>query len=109
MKFTIFTLLHICCITTVFARINWQTSLYKARKIALEKNQSILVNVFSDSCRDCELMDNEFWSKKDIVKASENFVSLKIDYDKNNDFACYYNIKKLPTTFVFDIDGRVFW
>ena len=69
--------------TIVFAQ-NWQTNFKKAKEIATENNQKIIL-IFqgSDWCAPCIKLDNEIWSSKEFkAYAEENYVMLKADFPR---------------------------
>lgn len=101
----------------------WQTDFNEAQKIALEKNQKIIL-VFqgSDWCAPCIKLDTEIWSTKEFTDYSkENFVLLKADFprkkknklddfqqEKNNKLAEKYNTNGyFPLVVVLDKNANV--
>lgn len=101
----------------------WQTDLNEARKIASEKNQTIIL-VFqgSDWCAPCIKLDTEIWSTAEFTAYSkEHFVMLKADFprksknkldksqqEKNNQLAEKYNTNGyFPYVVVLDKDANV--
>jgi thioredoxin-related protein len=69
--------------TTIFAQ-DWQTNFEKAKEIATENNQKIIL-VFqgSDWCAPCIKLDNEIWSSNEFkAYAKDNYVMLKADFPR---------------------------
>jgi len=121
MKNLIITLMLLAS-TTIFAQ-NWQTNFEKAKEMAKENNQKIIL-VFqgSDWCAPCIKLDNEIWSSQEFkTYAKENYVMLKADFprrrknklnkeqQKHNDaLAEKYNQEGLfPLVVILDKTGKV--
>jgi thioredoxin-related protein len=69
--------------TTIFAQ-DWQTNFEKAKEIATENNQKIIL-VFqgSDWCAPCIKLDNKIWSSNEFkAYAKDNYVMLKADFPR---------------------------
>jgi thioredoxin-related protein len=62
----------------------WQTNLTKAKEIAAEKTQAIvLVFQGSDWCAPCMKLDKEIWSTESFkTYAADNYVMLKADFPR---------------------------
>ncbi len=99
----------------------WQTDFEKAKKVATEKNQKIIL-VFqgSDWCAPCIKLDKEIWSTDEFeAYAKDHFVMLLADFprkkknklsdtqqDKNNKLADRYNKQGIfPFVAVLDKNG----
>ena len=78
--------LSILLLLTVFIgnAQDWQTDFETAKKIALEKNQNIvLVFQGSDWCAPCIKLDREIWSTSEFKTYAEaNFILLKADFPR---------------------------
>jgi thioredoxin-related protein len=101
----------------------WQTDFEKAKEIAAEKNQKIIL-VFSGSdwCAPCIKLDRQIWQSDEFkTYAKDNFVLLKADFprkknnklskeqqEKNNKLAEVYNTNGyFPFVIVLDKNGTV--
>jgi thioredoxin-related protein len=102
---------------------NWFTDFEKAKSIAIENNENILV-VFqgSDWCAPCIKLDREIWSTSEFQKLANNhFVMVKADFPRkktnqlskalqaqNAKLAERYNRDGFfPLVVVLDKDGNV--
>lgn len=78
--------LSILLLLTVFIgnAQDWQTDFETAKKMAIEKNQHIvLVFQGSDWCAPCIKLDREIWSTSEFkTYADSNFVLLKADFPR---------------------------
>ncbi|MDA3912191.1 MAG: thioredoxin family protein [Bacteroidales bacterium] len=101
----------------------WQTDFEKAKEIAAEKNQKIIL-VFSGSdwCAPCIKLDRQIWQSDEFkTYAKDNFFLLKADFprkknnklskeqqEKNNKLAEVYNTNGyFPFVIVLDKNGTV--
>ena len=102
---------------------NWQTDFTKAKEIATEKNQNIIL-VFSGSdwCAPCIKLEKEIFSSEEFkAYAKDNYVMLKVDFPrkkqnklskeqkvKNAELADKYNSRGyFPLVLVLDATGNV--
>lgn len=86
---------------------NWLTSLDQAKKIALGSNKLILVDFWATWCGPCKRMDAESWSKKEVQILMNDYVSVKIDIDRNRSLAQKYGVQGIPYIFIMDGNGKV--
>ena len=102
---------------------NWVNDLDEAKKMASDKNISIIL-VFqgSDWCAPCIKLDKEIWSTQEFIEyANEHYVMLKADFprkkknalqkeqqEKNNNLAENYNKNGyFPFVVVLNNEGKV--
>ena len=102
---------------------NWTSDIDKAKQIASEKNQKIIL-VFqgSDWCAPCIKLEREIWSTEEFkAYAKDNYVMLKADFprkkknalsevqqEKNNSLAELYNKNgHFPLVVILDSYGNV--
>ena len=102
---------------------DWQTDFIKAKGIATEKNQNIIL-VFSGSdwCAPCIKLETEIFSSEEFKSyAKDNYVMLKADFPrkkknklskeqqkKNAELADKYNSRGFfPLVLVLDSNGKV--
>ncbi len=76
---------------------------------AQSKGKIVFVDVYTDWCTPCKLMDQEVYtdpSVKDYLK--ENMISYKVDAEKGNgpDLSLIYNVQVYPTLIFLDDKGR---
>jgi len=69
--------------------------------MALGKNKSkkILINFYADWCHYCKEMEDKTYKDNSIISyLNQNFVSIKINSDKNRKLAQNFNVRALPAT-----------
>jgi len=119
---TLFITLMLLISTSIFAQ-DWQNNITKAKEIAKENNQPIIL-VFqgSDWCAPCIKLDREIWSTETFKKyAKDHYVMLKADFPKrrknklskeqqkrNDALAEKYNRNgHFPLVVILNADGKV--
>lgn len=89
------------------AKINFITSLSKAKKLAKEENKIIFVDVMADWCLPCKLMINDMEKDEKVVAYfNENFINLKINERHDRHFIKTFNIGAYPTILFLDKDAN---
>ena len=75
-------------------------------KMALEQKKPVLINFFADWCHFCKKMDNETYGAIQIIEyLNENFVTIKVNTDKDRNLASSYKVMGLPTTWFLEHDA----
>ena len=87
-------------------KIQWHTSLDGAVKQASLEDKLIFVDFHATWCPPCKLMDQQTFSSKEFIAASQDWVMAKIDTDKDTDTAIKYGVTGLPTLAVLHPDGK---
>lgn len=86
--------------------IRWQ-SYSSGMKIARAQNIPIFLHFYADWCRYCVKMAKETFQENTIIEyLNSNFVSIKVNIDKQRQLANKYQVRGLPTTFVIDSKGE---
>jgi thiol:disulfide interchange protein len=89
--------------------ITWQKSLVSART-AVNDKQVIVVDVYTDWCRWCKIMDTSIYASPDVASFAAQHVFVKINAEDGRDgqvFAKQMGVKKYPALFVFRADGKL--
>jgi len=87
-------------------RIVWQPSFEAAMKKAKAENKPVMVDFYATWCGACRLMDEQTYPDHEVIAASRDFVSVKVDVDKRQDVAASYGISSLPTVAWLQGDGK---
>lgn len=85
----------------------WLTSFEDAQKLALSSNKFILVDFWATWCGPCKKMDMDSWNNEEIVSILNNYVSVKIDIDKDHDIAGRYGVVSIPNMYIMDGNGKI--
>jgi thiol:disulfide interchange protein len=85
-------------------------TLSKAIEQATQEKKLIFVDIYTDWCLPCKMMDTDVFTDKNIIAFFEkHFVSLKVDAEKGNgpNLAYLYQVDSYPTLLFLDTKGRV--
>jgi len=87
------------------AQAAWLTSFEDAQKMALATNKFIIIDFYASWCGPCLKMDSESWNEEQVKGVLENYVTVKIDIDSNNELAAKYGVSSIPHLFIVDGNG----
>jgi thiol-disulfide isomerase/thioredoxin len=85
--------------------IAWATSFEAARAQAKTQNKVIMIDFYTDWCSACKLLDAEIYPDAEVVKASRNFVNVKVNAEQRTDIAQQYGVTAFPTILWIRADG----
>lgn len=86
--------------------IKWYTDLNSALEEAQKSNKSIFIDFYTVWCSACQQLDKNTLSDPAVKeKLNKNYVSVKIDIDKNPELASKYKIYGIPTLVFLNPDG----
>ena len=71
--------------------IKWGNNLDSAFAIASNSNKLIMIDFMAEWCPPCKEMDKITFSNTNIIKKSNEFISVRIDVDKQQHIAEKYN------------------
>ncbi len=77
---------------------------------AREQNKVVIVDVYTEWCGPCKLMDRQTWSNSKVTSFLNNkAVSIKLDAEKGEGrrFAQKYNVVAYPCVLIFNSDGEL--
>jgi len=88
-------------------QIQWR-SYEDGKSIARSERKKIFMNFRADWCNYCRTMEKNTFTDTDIVAfLNSNFISIKIDVDRQKSLAQKYNIQPLPDTWFLTASGDV--
>ena len=83
--------------TSDTSKIDWQTYA-QGRELAKNQNKHIFLYFHADWCTYCRKLKKTTFQDKTVLKyLKKNFISIKVDTDKNQEMATQWNVKGLPT------------
>ena len=86
--------------------IAWLTDLDAALAKSEETGRPVMVDFFATWCPPCKMLDAQTYSDSRVIKASKNWIMVRIDVDKNRALAEQYEISSIPTIVVLQPDGN---
>jgi thiol-disulfide isomerase/thioredoxin len=87
-------------------KINWYTSLAKAREAAKKENKILFVDFYATWCGPCKMLDAQTFPDEAFRKVTASMVCAKIDTDKDQLSAINYQILSVPTLMFFTPTGE---
>jgi len=70
-------------------------------------NKSVFLHFYAKWCGYCEKKEKESFQNDSIAEyLNENFISIRVDVDKEQNIAEKYNVFALPTTYFFSSSGE---
>jgi thiol:disulfide interchange protein DsbD len=91
--------------TTEAGQIAWVHDFEEGMAQAAEEGKPVMVDFYADWCTFCKKLDAEVFSRPDVAEASEDFVAIKVDTEKDRETASKYGVSGLPTVVVLEPDG----
>jgi thioredoxin-related protein len=99
-RFAVATALVLALAPQTFAGGSWHKTVAAAQKVAKEKNQLILVDMFAEWCGWCHRFEREVFPSEAFQKATEDIVLLRLDTEdrkEGTEFQRKYQVTSLPT------------
>ena len=86
------------------------TKLSSAMDKAKREGKLVFVDIYTDWCAPCKMMDKDVFMDKGIGDyLNDNFVSIKVNAEKGTgpNISQLYGVQVYPTLLFLDVDGRV--
>ena len=86
--------------------ISWEKTLDSALVRARQTQKPIMIDFYATWCGPCKMLDAQIYPAAPVVQEAQNFVSVKVDVDKEQSLASKYQIQAMPTIVFLDSSGR---
>ena len=90
--------------------MNWLYDFNEGLQKAKLADQLMLVYFYADWCDPCRAMDRKVFSDPQVVKLSENLVTMRLDLTHNQRYhkkvLTKFRIRGVPSVLFFNRDGR---
>jgi thioredoxin-like negative regulator of GroEL len=97
-----------CARTAPAQSVQWRADYNAARKEATEKGRPILIDFGTENCMWCKKLDVSTFRDPAVVRQlNDNFVSLKMDADREPTLAQTLRISQYPTLVLAGPDGKI--
>lgn len=72
------------------------------------ENKRVFLHFTAAWCYYCEVIDNQTFKDPAVISAlNENFIAIKVDYDKERDTSSFYRVQGLPDTIFIAENGEI--
>ena len=79
----------------------------KGMALAKSQQKKVFINFYATWCSFCKMMDTKTFTDAAVVDyLNNNFISVKVDVDKEMDVAAQYNIRPLPDVWFISENGE---
>lgn len=106
-RISLLAVLALVLTTPAFAGGSWHKTVAAAQKVAKEKNQLILVDMFAQWCGWCHRFEREVFPSEVFQKATEDMVLLRLDTEDRGEgtqYAQKFAVTQLPTFLILAPD-----
>jgi len=88
------------------APVRWYSTVEEASAEALKTNKPILIDFWAGWCEPCRTMEKEVYSDSAFTSAADQYLLVRIDFDKKTALSRKYNVAALPTILFTDSYGN---
>lgn len=85
--------------------IQWRPDFQTAMSEARTSGKPVMVDFYTDWCGYCKKLDAEVYTDIGVIAESVNFISVKINAEKESDLAQKYQVSGFPTILWLDANG----
>ena len=89
------------------SQINWY-SYEEGMALGLSENKKVFISFYADWCKFCKTMDRKTFQNGEIIfYLNANFISIKVNVEREKSVAREYNINPLPDSWFLSEKGDV--
>ncbi len=86
--------------------IAWAASLEDAFQLAMEKDQPILAEFWSEGCKWCERLEDSTFTHQSVIELASNMILVKVEGKKDTVTRERYQIAGFPTVILMNSSGE---
>ena len=87
--------------------INWIYEPDQGLVLAAQQKKPVMMDFYTDWCGWCKKLDENVYSKRDIIDLSVRFISIKVNAEKYPETASRFRASGYPTIVFLNSDGTV--
>ncbi len=87
--------------------IVWENSFESAMQNAQSANKPLMIDFYTDWCGVCKTVDSQTYPDANVIRASQNFVMLRVNAEQRTDLAQRFGVKAYPTFVFLNPKGEV--
>src|SRR5262245_39356653 len=89
-------LIALFTLTVNAQQINWLKNYKEASALAKETGKPLLLDFTASWCKPCQMMEQTFWTRPDVIELSARFVCVKVNFDNEMNLRTKYGISAIP-------------
>ena len=105
--FSVFLFINVSASSTRLKEIQWHSYDDGMARSKFEKKR-VFLHFNAEWCYYCGVMEKETFNDPAIISSlNENFIPVKVDYDKETKTSDYYSVRGLPDTIFIAENGQI--
>lgn len=86
--------------------IKWYGNFDEGLTEAKRTGKPMMIDFYTDWCHWCDELDKKVYTDSDVIKLAEDFISVKIDADADEETKEKYRVNAYPTVIFTDSQGK---